>query len=96
MLGYRGGMNAYTDADGLTGAAGNAASGKNDVSAGRAAWQARYDKAVSSGMIPDKDFTTLSGVELEPVYGPDGDVDPSIGWPGEYPYTRGIHSTGYR
>ena len=85
-------MNANTDADGALGGAGNA----SGVSAGRAAWQARYDKAKESGRIPDADFTTLSGVELDPVYGPEGDVDPKIGWPGEYPYTRGIHSTGYR
>ncbi len=46
------------------------------------------------------DFTTLSGLEVEPVYGPDDasgdDRMDRIGWPGEYPFTRGIHPTGYR
>ena len=32
------------------------------------------------------------------VYGPTGADDrfERIGWPGEYPFTRGIHATGYR
>jgi len=60
----------------------------------RERWQARYDQAAKR----DADFTTLSGVEVDPVYGPDSGepVPERIGWPGEYPFTRGIHSTGYR
>ncbi|HSK78755.1 MAG TPA: methylmalonyl-CoA mutase family protein [Thermoanaerobaculia bacterium] len=59
-------------------------------------------KARSEAQVPfwKKDFTTVSGMEvphlvtLEQV----ADVDPrkDIGIPGEYPYTRGIHPTGYR
>jgi methylmalonyl-CoA mutase N-terminal domain/subunit len=45
-------------------------------------------------------FTTLSGIALERVYGPDSFVDSeteaSIGFPGEYPFTRGIYPTMYR
>src|SRR5215213_3112502 len=67
---------------------------------GRDAWAASYDAALRRGQVRDRDFTTLSGVELEPVYGPPDDVvDPrldAIGWPGEYPYTRGLYPTGYR
>jgi methylmalonyl-CoA mutase N-terminal domain/subunit len=70
---------------------------------GRARWQAAYDAAVAAGRVRDDDFTTLSGVEVDPVYGPaDADAeaaDPrmeSIGWPGEFPYTRGLYPTGYR
>src|SRR3954467_12688537 len=64
------------------------------IAAGRARWQERYAKARTA----DRDFTTLSGAEVEPVYGPSGPDDrmERIGWPGEYPYTRGIHATGYR
>src|SRR6478752_4790754 len=64
------------------------------VAAGRDRWQERYDKARKT----DRDYTTLSGEEVEPVYGPTGPDDrmERIGWPGEYPYTRGIHPTGYR
>ena len=67
---------------------------------GRERWRAGYDAAVAAGRIRDDDFTTLSGVEVDPVYGPaDETADPRmarIGWPGEYPYTRGLHPTGYR
>lgn len=67
---------------------------------GRERWQAGYDAAVAAGRIRDDDFTTLSGVEVDPVYGPaDETADPRmarIGWPGEFPYTRGLHPTGYR
>ncbi|MBW8803641.1 MAG: methylmalonyl-CoA mutase [Catenulisporales bacterium] len=66
------------------------------ISAGRARWQARYDAARKR----DADFTTISGDEVEPAYGPPEGADvpgfERIGWPGEYPYTRGIHPTGYR
>jgi methylmalonyl-CoA mutase N-terminal domain/subunit len=71
-----------------------------EIEAGRRRWQARIDAARQAGQIRDADFTTLSGVEVEPVYGPpDGQDDPRferIGWPGEYPFTRGLYSTGYR
>ncbi|MFY1687583.1 acyl-CoA mutase large subunit family protein [Plantactinospora sp. WMMB782] len=67
-----------------------------EIAAGRARWQARYDAARKR----EADFTTLSGMSVEPVYGPpEGTADPRfgrIGWPGEYPYTRGLYPTGYR
>src|SRR5690348_13289382 len=68
--------------------------GPEDIEAGKARWQARYDKARKA----ERDYTTLSGMEVEPVYGPTGAGDrmERIGWPGEYPFTRGIHPTGYR
>jgi isobutyryl-CoA mutase large subunit len=62
--------------------------------AARERWQQRYDSARKA----DRDYTTLSGQPVEPVYGPTGADDrmERIGWPGEYPFTRGIHPTGYR
>ncbi len=63
----------------------------------RARWQARFEAAEASGRIRDADFSTLSGLPVDPVYGPAGDeVDERVGWPGEYPFTRGLHPTGYR
>jgi methylmalonyl-CoA mutase N-terminal domain/subunit len=68
--------------------------------AGRERWQRRYAQAQAAGRLRDVDFTTLSGAEVDPVYGPRaGDTVEGferIGWPGEYPFTRGVHSTGYR
>lgn len=65
---------------------------------GRARWQQRYERAVAAGQLRDDEFTTISGVPLDPVYGPAAGVDPDerIGWPGEYPFTRGLYPTGYR
>ncbi|MDT3400080.1 methylmalonyl-CoA mutase family protein [Streptomyces sp. B1866] len=66
------------------------------IERGRRRWQARYDAARTR----DADFTTLSGDPVDPVYGPPpGDAVTGferIGWPGEYPYTRGLYATGYR
>jgi methylmalonyl-CoA mutase, N-terminal domain len=63
---------------------------------GRLRWQRRYEQA----RIRDADFTTLSGLDVNPVYGPPpGAVVPGferIGWPGEYPFTRGLYPAGYR
>src|SRR6266508_4393527 len=47
----------------------------------------------------DADFETISGEELKPLYTPDDvalDYDKDLGYPGAYPYTRGIHPTMYR
>jgi methylmalonyl-CoA mutase N-terminal domain/subunit len=72
----------------------------DEIAAGRRRWQQRYHEAAAAGQVRDADFTTLSGLDVDPVYGPDdGFDDPrmdAIGWPGEYPFTRGLHSTGYR
>ncbi|MCG6913578.1 methylmalonyl-CoA mutase family protein [bacterium BMS3Abin03] len=45
-------------------------------------------------------FTTVSGRDIKVLYGPD-DIEQinylrEIGFPGEYPYTRGIHANSYR
>ena len=59
----------------------------------REQWQKEYE----AGEIRDLDYETMSGLAVEPLYAPrDGDVDESIGWPGQYPYTRGVHPSGYR
>lgn len=47
-----------------------------------------------------EEFSTLSGIKIDPVYAPDDDgaqdYDLGLGFPGEYPYTRGIYPTMYR
>lgn len=71
-----------------------------DPWAGRERWRQRYEAAENAGRVRDADFSTLSGAEVDPVYGPRGGETVEdferIGWPGEYPFTRGIHTTGYR
>ena len=67
-----------------------------EIAAGRERWQSRF----AAARTREADFTTLSGTEVDPVYGPrPGDVYEGferIGWPGEFPFTRGLHPTGYR
>ena len=43
-------------------------------------------------------FETLSGERLEPLYGPEdvGTFEERIGFPGEFPYTRGVYPSMYR
>ena len=36
----------------------------------RERWQARYDAALDKGRVRDADFSTLSGSEVDPAYGP--------------------------
>jgi methylmalonyl-CoA mutase N-terminal domain/subunit len=47
-----------------------------------------------------KDFTTVSSMEINPLATPLDvehlDAGRDLGMPGEFPYTRGIHPTGYR
>src|SRR5690242_12605627 len=70
--------------------------GAQEAEEGRRRWQRRYDSARRR----EADFTTLSGLEVDPVYGPpSGAVVPGfarIGWPGEFPFTRGLYPAGYR
>jgi methylmalonyl-CoA mutase N-terminal domain/subunit len=46
-----------------------------------------------------KDYTTVSGMEMNPLATPlsiAGQDFREMAYPGEFPYTRGIHPTGYR
>jgi methylmalonyl-CoA mutase N-terminal domain/subunit len=47
----------------------------------------------------DVEFSTMSGVPIKPLYTPEdveGDFEEKIGYPGEYPYTRGVYPNMYR
>ena len=59
-----------------------------------------FDEKVKAAKTNGMTFTTVSGEEVNPFYGPD-DIEninylSDIGFPGEYPYTRGIHTNTYR
>ena len=57
-------------------------------------WRRRFEKA---DLRDDVDFDTVSSVPVPPAaFPPGGAVDPRVGAPGEYPFTRGIHPSGYR
>jgi methylmalonyl-CoA mutase N-terminal domain/subunit len=53
------------------------------------------------GTKPERDalFSTISGLENEPLYTPDNveiDYDRDLGYPGVFPYTRGVYPSMYR
>ena len=58
------------------------------------------DKAKPSSGERKAQFTTLSGIPVERLYGPEGEsaeaAEKNIGYPGEPPFTRGIYPTMYR
>ena len=59
----------------------------------RERWQAEFEAT----SVRDADFETMSGLDLEPLYAPaDDEPDSDVSWPGQYPYTRGVHASGYR
>ena len=63
--------------------------------------EARLEPALERAPERQPRFSTISDVEVDRLYGPwstDQDSDPleRIGFPGEPPFTRGIHPTGYR
>src|SRR5688572_3653782 len=63
---------------------------------GRSLWE----KALRAAETRESSFTSLSGAPLAPLYGPDdvASLDPErdLGYPGQFPFTRGVHPTMYR
>ena len=68
--------------------------------AGKERWAAAFAEAEAKGQVRDADFTTISDLEVDPVYGPDDEAADErmerISWPGQFPFTRGLYPTGYR
>ena len=59
----------------------------------------KWQKSVESSSTRDYNFDTLSGEPLDMLYYPthlDEKYIKQLGFPGEYPYTRGIHPNLYR
>ena len=55
-------------------------------------WQQAYESSrVRASGVGERDRSTMSGVPLEPVYGPDDGE-----FPGVFPFTRGAYASGYR
>ncbi|MEN9646698.1 MAG: isobutyryl-CoA mutase large subunit [Actinomycetota bacterium] len=51
----------------------------------------RWEAAFGSSRLRGANFTTMSGIPVDAVYGPDDGE-----FPGEYPYTRGPYASMYR
>ncbi|MBI4286478.1 MAG: methylmalonyl-CoA mutase family protein [Chloroflexi bacterium] len=69
----------------------------NQVAQGEAA---RRDEIEKSPGNASRKFTTVSNMDVKPLYTPedikDTDFAERIGFPGSYPFTRGCQATGYR
>src|SRR4051812_4087186 len=62
--------------------------------------QEAYRPAIKRFPERQSSFDTTSDVPIKPLYGPEEisgvDYDEKIGYPGEYPFTRGVQETMYR
>ena len=60
----------------------------------------RWEKENAAAPLREQPPTTVSSVPIEPLYTPDSlngfDPDTDLGYPGQYPFTRGVHATMYR
>jgi methylmalonyl-CoA mutase N-terminal domain/subunit len=80
---------------------GSADTGGSTGGAGRAGWEQRAVAPVLAKHAERRErFQTTSGIEVERLYTPeqvaDLDYERDLGYPGEYPFTRGIQPTMYR
>src|SRR6187551_1951553 len=60
------------------------------------AWRARYE---GSPLREGEAFTSISGAEVEPLSTPETtktDYDRDLGYPGSFPFTRGVYPSMYR
>jgi len=66
-----------------------------DTNTAREAWE----RALAAAATRDAQFTTVSGRKIEPLYypaEPDAWYEEQLGYPGQFPFTRGIHANLYR
>ncbi len=65
----------------------------------REAWQ-RWQQQIANTPPRKQPPTTVSGLAIEPLYSPEHlngfDAETDLGFPGQYPFTRGIHASMYR
>jgi methylmalonyl-CoA mutase N-terminal domain/subunit len=62
--------------------------------------QERWEKEAAKAPTREQPPTTVSSVSVEALYTPESlngfDPDADLGYPGQYPFTRGVHATMYR
>jgi len=71
------------------------AKNKTEFEKAKQDWKESFNNSVSRNY----NFDTLSGKKLDPLYypeNPDEDYLDRLGFPGQFPYTRGVHSNMYR
>ncbi|MGA7990149.1 MAG: methylmalonyl-CoA mutase family protein [Thermoanaerobaculia bacterium] len=74
--------------------------GQARIRAAKEEWRKKAAAAFAKTPAWRKDFTTVSSAEVNPLATPDDlggfDYARDLGWPGEFPYTRGVQPTMYR
>ncbi len=67
---------------------------------GRERWEKTAAESFQRKPARKSDFTTVSGAKVNPLAAVDTlagfDPERDLGWPGEYPFTRGVQPTMYR
>jgi methylmalonyl-CoA mutase N-terminal domain/subunit len=70
------------------------------IALSKEAWRQKVKAAFALRSEWKKDFTTISSAEVNPLATPDDtgslEYERDLGWPGEFPYTRGVQPTMYR
>src|SRR5262245_21965736 len=60
----------------------------------------RWEKEVAAAPLREQPPTTVSSVPIEPLYTPESlngfDPETDLGYPGQYPFARGVHASMYR
>src|SRR5262245_30859861 len=60
----------------------------------------RWEKEAAAAPTREQPPTTVSSVPIDALYTPDSldgfDPEHDLGFPGQYPFTRGVHATMYR
>jgi methylmalonyl-CoA mutase N-terminal domain/subunit len=61
--------------------------------------EAAYDPSLKKSPERKKRFRTSSGIEIDPLYAPsnvDDAFSERVGFPGQFPFTRGVYPSMYR
>jgi methylmalonyl-CoA mutase, N-terminal domain len=64
--------------------------------------RSRWEESYRTKGEREAEFSTMSGIPIKPLYTPEDvkdlerDYEEKLGYPGEYPYTRGVYPTMYR
>jgi methylmalonyl-CoA mutase, N-terminal domain len=73
---------------------------ETEIAEAMKAWEEQVLKPALARLQERGEFLTSSGIPVERLYTPDDTADADyrtrLGFPGEYPYTRGIYPTMYR
>lgn len=71
-----------------------------DISKGREGWEDKFNKTLAKTSDKEERFSTVSDMEIKSLYTPvdirDSDFQGEVGFPGEYPFTRGVQPSMYR